>query len=366
MSELTELIRELVAIPSHDDATATGDRIVQWLQDQTDATVYRDDAPSGGNIIARRGTGEQTLAFVGHHDVVPPAPDQQATEGRYRVWREDDRLYGRGTADMLGGVAAGLLAFRDASPKTEIIFASFVGEEAGGIGAQHAIKHGFAPTYAIIGEGSAGYTTPGVVDVVVAHKGRQGSTITIEGEATHASVPETGTNAIYRACEIIDQLRSVTPSTYTIADETLAGTMAVTQVTGGTAWNQVPATCELTVDERTVPEGTSVLTEVQTHPAATVTVEQELPPMACSHTAFAHQVQTAADRAQDGVPAQTVKPHATDAGWLADAGTACVVCGPAEVGEAHTATESVSVPIVEQCYRTYRAALSMAPPEAGD
>jgi len=48
-----------------------------------------------------------------------------------------------------------------------------------------------------------------------------------------------------------------------------------------------------------------------------------------------------------------VKPHATDAGWLADAGTTCVVCGPAEPGQAHTADESVSVPVLERCRDVY-------------
>jgi acetylornithine deacetylase len=70
-------------------------------------------------------------------------------------------------------------------------------------------------------------------------------------------------------------------------------------------------------------------------------------------------VLTAARDAHDGEPAdgqpqQVVKPHATDAGWLAEAGTTCVVCGPAEPGEAHTATESVSLAVLDRCYEIYR------------
>jgi len=48
-----------------------------------------------------------------------------------------------------------------------------------------------------------------------------------------------------------------------------------------------------------------------------------------------------------------VKPHATDAGWLAAAGTEPVVCGPSEPGEAHTDTESVSVSVLDRCYGIY-------------
>ncbi len=366
IEEVHTLLRELVAIPSHEDETATGDRIERWLQTHTDARIRRDDAPGGGNIIARRGSGGPTIAFVGHHDVVPPAPNQRTDDGSYRVEKRDGRLYGRGTADMLGAVAAGLVAFRDAAPKTELVFASFVGEEAGGVGARYAIDQGFTPEFAIVGEGSAGYATPGALDVVVAHKGRRASTVSVAGDSTHASVPETGTNAIYGACDAIKALRDATSPTYTVAGETLEGTIAVTEIDGGEAWNQIPGHCELTVDERTVPAGVSPLKRLEDRPESTVTVDQNLPPMACSTPAFADAVGAAAEATQPETPRQTVKPHATDAGWLADAGSACVVCGPAELGEAHTADESVSLDLVERSYRLYREALSMTPPSPGD
>ena len=53
-------------------------------------------------------------------------------------------------------------------------------------------------------------------------------------------------------------------------------------------------------------------------------------------------------------PEHVVKPHATDAGNLAGAGTNCVVVGAAEPGEAHTAEESVSIAVLERCERIYR------------
>jgi acetylornithine deacetylase len=76
--------------------------------------------------------------------------------------------------------------------------------------------------------------------------------------------------------------------------------------------------------------------------------------MACDDSAFADLVLDAAADAQEGDPEQVLKPHATDAGWLAQAGTTCVVCGAAEPGEAHTAEESVSYAVVERCERVYR------------
>ncbi|HKJ58351.1 MAG TPA: M20/M25/M40 family metallo-hydrolase, partial [Halobacteriales archaeon] len=78
-------------------------------------------------------------------------------------------------------------------------------------------------------------------------------------------------------------------------------------------------------------------------------------PMACDDPAFADAVLAAAEAAQDGSPEQVVKLHATDAGWLAEAGTTCVICGPAELGEAHTADESVDLDVLDRCRDIYRS-----------
>jgi acetylornithine deacetylase len=348
------LARELVSIPSHDDPTAAGDRIVAWLREHTSATVTRDEA---GNVVARRNQGGgPTLALVGHHDVVPPDDAQLAGDGtgEYVVETRDGRLYGRGAADMKGALAAMLHAVRDADPAGELVFASFVGEEQGGLGCQAAVEAGFAPDYAVVGEGSTGYSAPGVTDVAVAHRGRRGSTLLARGESAHASEPEAGENAVYRACEAVAALREATPPATAVLGHRLAGSLVVTGIEGGTAWNVVPERCEITVDERTVPGERVALDEV-VGPAVEWTVDQDLPPMRCSHEGFAKRALAAARAAGDGDAAHVVKPHATDAGWLADAGTACVVCGPAEPGEAHTATESVSLSVLERCYRMYRA-----------
>ncbi|WP_254861669.1 M20 family metallopeptidase [Halovivax gelatinilyticus] len=361
--ELASLTRELVSIPSHVDETAAGDAIEDWLDAETDASVERDPA---GNVLARRGSpGGPSLAMVGHHDVVPP-DDSQVVGDTYDVFERDGRLHGRGTADMKGALAAMLLAFRDAdlSPggsrerPAELVFASFVGEEVGGEGARHAIDRGFAPDVAVVGEGSTNYSQPGVTDVVVAHKGRRASTITATGVASHASEPESGENAIYRASEAVDVVQKMPVSRVAVAEEELCGSVVVTEIEGGSAWNVVPERCSFTVDERTVPGERAPLERLESIDGVEWTVEQDLPPMACSDDGFAETaleaVRAVHERRGAPHPAHTTKPHATDAGWLADrAGTACVIVGPAEPGEAHTAEESVSVAVLERCRECY-------------
>jgi acetylornithine deacetylase len=379
MSDVRDLTHDLVSIPSHESERTAGDFIEEWLREHTDATVQRDDAGAeedrGGNVVARRGAGDVSLALVGHHDVVPPddkqvdadgsaASEESGTssnrrfDGEYVVEERDGRLHGRGTADMKGAVAAAMCAFRDADPARELVFASFVGEEVGGVGARAAIDRGFAPDYAVVGEGSTGYSAPGVTDVAVAHKGRRGSTITARGEAAHASEVEQGVNAIYRATDAIDVVREMAFPSTTVLGHDLSGSVAVTEIEGGSAWNVIPERCEVTVDERTVPGERAPLARVEDIPGVEWTVDQDLSPMACGDAAFADAVLDAAAAAQDGDPDHVVKPHATDAGWLAEAGTDCVVCGVAEPGEAHTATESASLSVIERCYEIYREAAS--------
>ena len=360
MDVVRELTTRLVSTPSHDDETVAGDRIERWLRDETDATVRRDDA---GNVIAERpagGKGDDSLALVGHHDVVPPADRQVDADGEYLVEERDGRLHGRGTADMKGALAAAMVAFRDAEPAVDLVFASFVGEEDGGVGAQAAIDEGFAPTWAVVTEGSTGYSAPGVTDVAVAHKGRRGSTIHAAGTAGHASRPADAENAIYRANDAVDIVRSLDAPEATVLGTDLSGSIAVTEIEGGSAWNVIPEACSVTVDERTVPGDRADLEAVEAIEGVEWTVDQDLPPMACGDPAFADRVLEAAADSQPGDPRKVAKPHATDAGWLAATGTDCVVVGAAEPGEAHTATESVSLDVVDRCYEIYRAVAESA------
>jgi len=349
VNEVEKLTRELVKTPSHEDETEAGDLIEDWLRAETDAEVERDAV---GNVIGRRGDAE--TALVGHHDTVPPA-EEQVEEGVPTVERRDGRLYGRGTADMKGALAAAMVAFRDTAA-TDAAFVSFVGEERGGVGARHATGDGFVPERAVVIEGSAGYSSPGSLDVAVAHRGRREVHVETRGEAGHAGEADDSDNPIYGAVDAINRIRRYeTSATVEVGGEgfSVEGTATVTAVEGrGERTNVLPSRCEFVVDERTVPDD-----EGMDYSAldAREEVVDEMPPMRCDNETFARQVRESAR--STGASRFVTKPHATDAGHLASAGSSCVVCGPAERGEAHTDDESVSVETLKRAAEVYRGVL---------
>jgi acetylornithine deacetylase len=259
---------------------------------------------------------------------------------------------------MKGALAAAMAAFRDAEEEGTA-FASFVGEESGGVGARYATSNGFVPDRAVVVEGSAGYSSPDALDVAVAHRGRREVRGIADGEAEHAGVAGDGRNPVYDAVDAVNRIRRYEnrEATVELGDRSFSmeGSATVTRVEGrGEATNVTPSRCEFTVDERTVPGEGLDLGAL----GVGIEVVSEMPPMECDDTGFARMVRDGAREV--GASEYVTKPHATDAGWLAEAGSSTVVCGPAERGEAHTDDESVSVEAVVRASEVYRRVLEEA------
>jgi acetylornithine deacetylase len=211
-------------------------------------------------------------------------------------------------------------------------------------------------------EGSTGYSAAGITDVAVAHRGRVESRIVAEGAAEHAAESAPERNAIYRLCDALEHVREVPlpeGSVPLLPDQPLTAAVTPTVVEGGSTTNATPATAEATIDERTVPGSAASTALDSVSAAAGVSIEtvSEHPAMACTDADFVTRCVEAARAAGEGRAERVVKPHATDAGWLARAGTEPVVIGPAEPGEAHTPDESVSIEALDRCRRIYERVL---------
>ncbi|QSW98553.1 ArgE/DapE family deacylase [Haloterrigena alkaliphila] len=170
-----------------------------------------DDRPNVAATCDGAGNG-RSLTLSGHVDVVPVDED----EWRYDPWDatvEDGRLYGRGSNDMLGGVATILVAFEalddlDVELAGDLTIQTTIEEEDGGPGGVlSALERGYRPDAAIITEPS------GLPDIGMASGGVMYFRVRVPGKSAHAAQGYAGVNAIgkattlYRALDELDQER---------------------------------------------------------------------------------------------------------------------------------------------------------------
>lgn len=184
----------------------------------TETVTYDEYGYDGRkNVVAKRpGTDPETgrsLAFSGHIDVVTPEPVADWTYDPWNVTIEDNRMYGRGTMDMKGGIAAFIHAAEvldslGVELNGDLLLQTTIEEEAGGVGGVlSALERGYQPDAAIIPEP---FQLP---NIGIAGAGVLYFRITVPGKAAHTARKYRGVNAIgnattiYRALEELDEKR---------------------------------------------------------------------------------------------------------------------------------------------------------------
>ena len=236
-----DFLEMAVDTPSHENV----DAMRELLRETLDAHGVESRIDEAGNVLASRGSGSPHLVLNTHVDTVSP---------HVPLERDDGIVRGRGSCDAKGPLAAMLGAFLAVeSPPGQVTLAVTPDEEVHSIGAA-ALVEGGLPERAdcvIVGE-------PTDLAVCTAAKGRFQGTITCSGKNAHAAEPGAGENAIRIAARVIDALESFTerPEEPTDHPELGAPTLTPTTIEGGTATNQVPAECRLSVDRRSVPPET--------------------------------------------------------------------------------------------------------------
>ena len=190
-------------------------KVVAWLEsllDDTDLETERIAVdPEKPNLLATlSGESERTLCFNGHLDTV--RFDESDWSYDPLGERVGDRIYGRGTTDMKGAVAAMLqvaLAYdrTDTTPPAELQFAFVSDEETGGDAGLTTLMEteAFNPDACIVGETTS---RAGRYSVSVADRGNIWLTLEASGTAAHGSRPMIGENAIDRLTTAVEQLRT--------------------------------------------------------------------------------------------------------------------------------------------------------------
>jgi len=244
-SESTQEIGELAAaqiISAEFNRSGIDCRIDTW--DQSRANIIAE-VKSGG----RKGT----LLFACHLDVVGPG-EAKWEKPAFEAVESDGKIYGRGSADMKGGIAAAVTAIRqivEAGTKLQgdIVFVAAAGEETDSCGAKRFVSGHDRPAEIV------GVVIPEPTDfaIVTTHRGMLWLEVVTKGKAAHGSTPQLGVNAITSMRFVLDELEN-----YEIPAEAhkLLGkcSMSVNTITGGKALNVVPDKCSIGIDIRTLPE----------------------------------------------------------------------------------------------------------------
>ncbi len=258
MDPALPLLRDLVAISSINPSLvpgAPGEReIAAYLGVRLravgmDVEMY-DVLPGRPNVVGVADGREPgpTLMFCGHIDTV----GVEGMRAPFDPIERDGLLYGRGSQDMKGGIAAMIHAAesvlqRGGLRKGRLIVAAVADEEYASAGADALVARCTAD-YAVIPE-------PTDLEVGVAHKGFSAAEIVMHGRAAHGSRPADGRDAILRmgrvlaALELHDRRLQAEPPHSRLG----TGSLHASTIEGGGELSSYPASCRLQFERRTLP-----------------------------------------------------------------------------------------------------------------
>jgi acetylornithine deacetylase len=365
------LLSQLVALPSVNpiyDPTSAGEirvaRFIERWADNLGLCVEQQAVFEGRhNVIVRIVVGENlpTLLFESHMDTVSIV---EGTRGGFEPTIADGKMYGRGTCDTKGSMAAMMVAFeRLLLRRTELAcnveFLAAVDEETSGGGARFYAANARDIAAAVVGE-------PTSNRVVNRHKGVIRGEITVTGRAAHTSIAHEGINAIDGMADVIVALRDVSKR---LGSSLEGGSLTISVITGGTGINIVPEHCSILYDRRTVPGESSgdVLAEIDAaldgvrNQRSDVTITRPEPRLSSSplDTHADSPILSAAVEAAKVVNLDSqpvMVPYGSDASrFSGEAGIDSIVFGPGSIDVAHGADEYVPLAELEAATDFYEA-----------
>ncbi|MGH9122200.1 MAG: M20 family metallopeptidase, partial [Acidimicrobiales bacterium] len=295
----------------------------------------------------------RTLIVNGHTDVVPVAA-QEWTRQPFRATLEGDRLYGRGTADMKGGIAAAICALdvlerAGRSPACDLVFHLVADEESGGrLGTRALLDAG-----EMVGDACL-VPEPTGMAVGVAERGQLRVEVILHGRPGHGSRPREGVSAIEHGAHLVLALHA---ADFGDPEHPLLGrpTANVGTISGGSGINTVAETCRLGVDRRVLPGVgleealAQVRRRIESAGVEGLNYELEVVEFAegsemPADDPFALGVRDAVEAETGRRPQVVGMTFTTDARFVRNqAGIPAVVCGPGELAQAHSNDEWVSV-----------------------
>ena len=358
-----ETLAELVKIDSV--SSRSNVEIVEYLERRcystglkTERFAYRDElGVEKINLVGFTGSDlsktQIELALVGHTDTVPYDPNWSEA---LNLTERDGKLYGRGSCDTKGFIAAALTAVENIDLNTlnkplALIFTA--DEEIGLRGAKHLAQlNPFRVRYSIVGE-------PTSLQPIRAGKGYSLAEVIVKGREAHSAYPALGASAVFRAARLINHLERIAEQLKTDQHEAFDPpftTLNVGVIHGGSAKNVLAGECRFTLEWRPVP--TQPSERVLHLLNAAIKEEQRADPdFVCEVDANRADsgFETDADsrlikllERATGRESGTVA-FGTEGAQMQALGSEPVVIGPGDIREAHRTGEFVPVRELEKC-----------------
>ncbi len=370
LDDAKSILADLIAFPTI--SAGSNLDMIAYLADRFEACgarvdLWHDATGQKANLLATIGPdGDGGLVLSGHSDVVPVS-DQDWTSDPFRMVERDGKLFGRGSCDMKGFIAACLALaprFAEMVGDRPLHFAITYDEETGCLGAVDLVEalrdRKLRPRLAVIGE-------PTSMRLVDGHKGCCEYSVRFDGLEGHGSTPERGVNAVEyaaryasRLLELREVLKSRAPPDSRF--EPPWTTLNIGALRGGSTHNVIAAKARLDWEMRPVHDGDAAFVKTE---IAAYCEDVLLPAMQSAHadagitTEVIGEVAGLVPRAQNdavrllaeltGANGAGLVPFSTEAGLFQSLGMDVVICGPGSIEQAHKADEFLSVDQLAHC-----------------
>ena len=361
------LARALVAIPSVNPGleesgsgeAAVAEQTAAWLRGWGLSVEMSEVAAGRWNVVGRlEGEGQgvgRTLLLNGHLDTVGVAGMSVAPFGELR----DGRLWGRGSCDMKGGVAALLAATAQIArnpPPGALVVALTADEEHASLGMEALVRSGMRADAAVVCE-------PTSLAVMPAHKGFVWIEAAFRGRAAHGSRPHEGVDAIEHAARYLTALGALRRRLRAQEPHPLLGhgSFHAGTIDGGSAPSVYPDACRLVLERRTLPgeSAADVMEEFQTVldelTAEVLELDAKLsrglarPATEVPNDSPLVAGLLAASVAEGVHPVLAGMTAWVDAAFLNEAGTPAICFGPGSIAQAHSADEWIDPSEIVTC-----------------
>ena len=248
MKDVITLCQEVIRVRSY---SGEEDGVVEVLSQNMREMGFDDvSIDKYGNIIGciKGNRAGKKLLFDGHIDTVPVSEENKWTYPPFAAEIHDGKIYGRGTSDMKGAVAAMVCAAAKFAKDTkkafagEIYVAGVVHEECFEGVAAREISKNVKPDYVVIGEAST-------LNLKIGQRGRAEIVIETFGKPCHSANPEKGINAVYKMAKVIEAIRSLEPTHHEVLGK---GILELTDIKSSPypGASVVPEYCRATYDRR--------------------------------------------------------------------------------------------------------------------